>query len=430
MILKRPLCKKKILLLFVFFIFLAFISLPLYFTLKFIPFLVTYAFLAYVLYFFGFYAFYLRKRNALGALGLEKEGLQERKNVSEQEVRRLSGLKDSLHKKIKDYQYLKKFTENLNNETSLERICDIVVDETFGLFGAKGNCLLYLINEKNRKLELRALKKEDDALKIKEKMGDFFDQWALRHNQPLLVEQTMSDFRFDPDRIKEEVLRPLGSLISVPLVTETNTLGVLRIDSPGFGSYHADDLRFLSVIADISKLAIENAIYFNHMQALSITDGLTGIYLRRYALERLKEEFLRAQREDTPLSFLMLDIDNFKSFNDEFGHMGGDVVLKKLSRWLKDFFVMPASLVGRFGGEEFCVILPRVRKIEAIKLAESFRRSLEERDIVLRRQKVLVYVSIGVSGFQEDATTHEDLIRYADDALFKAKRSGRNRVCF
>ncbi|MFH0940602.1 MAG: sensor domain-containing diguanylate cyclase [Candidatus Omnitrophota bacterium] len=423
-------CKKKISLLFVFFVSIAFIGLPLYFTLKFIPFLVTYAFLAYLIYFVGFYAFYLRKRNALGALGPEKERLQEAKNVSEREVSRLAGLKDSLHKKIKDYRYLEKFTENLNNETSLERICDIVVDETFGLFGAKGNCLLYLISEKNRKLELRALKKEDDAQKIREKMGDFFDQWALRHNQPLLVEQTMSDFRFDPDRIKDEVSRPLGSLISVPLVTETNTLGVLRIDSPDLGSYHADDLRFLSVIADISKLAIENAIYFNHMQALSITDGLTGIYLRRYALERLKEEFLRAQREDTPLSFLMLDIDNFKNFNDEFGHMGGDVVLKKLSRWLNDFFVLPGSLVGRFGGEEFCVILPRVRKIEAIKLAESFRGSLEERDIILRRQKVSIHVSLGVSGFPEDAATHEDLIRYADDALFKAKRSGRNRVCF
>jgi diguanylate cyclase (GGDEF)-like protein len=392
--------------------------------------LITYAFLTYLIYFFGLYVFYSRKRNALGAFGLEKEGFQERKNVSEQEARRLFGLKNSLHKKIKDYQYLEKFTENLNNETSLERICDIVVNETFGLFGAKGNCLLYLINEKNHKLELWALKKEDDAGKIKEKMGDLFDQWALRHNQPLLVEQTMSDFRFDPDRIKEEVSRPLGSLISVPLVTETNTLGVLRIDSCDLGSYHADDLRFLSVIADISKLAIENAVYFNHMQALSITDGLTGIYLRRYALERLKEEFLRARREDTPLSFLMLDIDNFKNFNDEFGHMGGDVVLKKLSRWLKDFFDLPASLVGRFGGEEFCVILPRVRKIEAIKLAESFRVSLQERDLILRRQRVNVSVSLGISGFPQDAATYEELIKYADDALFKAKRSGRNRVCF
>ncbi len=425
---KRPLSRKTSPLI-VLFLALAFLSLPLYFTLRFSSRFIPYLLLADLVCFLFLYFFYLHERALLDRLSLKREEEQERKNISEREVYRFEDLKGSLEKKIKNYQYLEKFSESLNNETSLDVVCDIVVHESFALFGSKGNALLYLINEKTRRLELRAIEKEDESLKIKEKMGDLFDQWALRHNQPLLVEATTSDFRFDPDKIKEEFSRPLGSLISVPLATEVNPLGILRIDSPFIESYYADDLRFLSVIADISKLAIENAIYFKHMQELSIMDGLTGLFLRRYALERLKEEFLRAHREATPLSFLMLDIDYFKSFNDQFGHMGGDIVLKRLAAWLKSFFDWPGSIVFRYGGEEFGVILPHVQKIEAAKLAESFRQALDEREIALRREKVKITVSIGVAAFPEDAQMHEDLVRCSDDALFKAKRGGRNRVC-
>lgn len=409
---------------------LAFLGLPFSFILKYEPEMIRYCLLAYLFFFLCLYVLYLRERRLLDAIDLKRQELSEEKNLQERELSRSCELKSSLEHKIENYRHLKKFTEDLNNETSLDQISDIVVRETFGLLGSKGNVLLYLINDKNRKLELRAIQKEDEAEKIKEKMGDLFDQWALRHNQPLLVEDAMSDFRFDPDRIKQEVSRPLGSLICVPLMTESSSLGILRIDSQIFEVYNSDDLRFLSVIADIAKLSLENAIYFNHMQELSITDGVTGIFLRRYALERLKEEFLRAQRTDTPLSFLMLDIDHFKNFNDTFGHMGGDIVLKKVARLLKDFFSLPGNIVARYGGEEFCVVMPHVLKQEAAKLAESFRQFLSDREIILRREKVTITVSVGVASFPEDALQHEDLIRCSDSALFKAKRGGRNKVCW
>ena len=420
---------KKISPLIVFFLIPAFIGLPLTFVLKYSPDITRYAILVYLFFFFALYFYYLRHRNVLDALSLQQEELQEKNNLIERETSRLTELKFSLEKKIKNYQHLEKFTEDLNNEISLDSICDIVVNESFALFGSEGNALLYLVNEKSRRLELRAIKKEDESLKFKDKMGDLFDQWALRHNQPLLVEVASSDFRFDPDKVREGLSRPVGSLICVPLVTEISTLGILRIDSTLMEAYYADDLRFLSVIADISKLAIENAVYFNHTQQLSITDGLTGLFLRRYALERLREEFLRARREASPLSFLMLDIDLFKSFNDRFGHLGGDVVLKRLGSWLKGFFDFPGSLVFRYGGEEFGILLPSVQKKEAVKLAESFIGSLKEREIVLRREKVKFTVSVGVAAYPEDAEVYEDLIHRSDDALLKAKRAGRDRVC-
>jgi diguanylate cyclase (GGDEF)-like protein len=355
--------------------------------------------------------------------------LNERHNILEKEKKHLLELDRALKLKIKNYARLEKFTEDLNHETSLDRSSDLIVREVSELFGSRGNVLLYLINEKSRKLELRSINKENESQKFKEKTGDLFDHWVLRHNQPLLVEDVANDFRFDPDRIRQEVVRPLGSLICLPLETPTNSLGILRLDAPVPDFYHADDLRFLSVIADIVELSLENALYFSHMQELSITDGLTGIYLRRYALERLKEEFLRAEREKTPFSFLMVDIDHFKKINDSYGHMAGDVVLKKVARMLKESFHLPGGVVGRFGGEEFCVVLPYILKAEALKLAENFCRILSGREIILRREKVNVTVSIGVASFPLDAQKEEDLIRLADEALFKAKRGGRNRAC-
>lgn len=412
-----------------FFIFLALIGLSVFFSINktFIGF--RYEILAIFLLVVLLSNIYLSYRKKIGFLSVKKEEFQESRNLAAIENTRLITLKESLQKRIENYKYLEKFTERLNKETSFENICEAVVCETFSLFGSKGNVLLYIMGEKHRHLQLKAIKKEVQSQAVKEKTGDLFDEWCLRHRQPLLVEVAGSDFRFNPDRIRDEISRPVNSLICAPLVTESRLLGILRVDSALNDSYHSDDLRFLSIIADIAKLAIENAIYFNHMQALSVTDGLTGVYLRRYAMERLNEEFLRAQRENIPLCFIMLDIDYFKNFNDEFGHMGGDIVLKKIARWLKEFFDLPASLVFRYGGEEFGIILPHVQKKEALRLCESFRKYMKEKEIILRGKKVSITVSIGVAVFPDDVKLREDIIRCADDALLKAKRSGRDKTC-
>ncbi len=376
-----------------------------------------------------FYTAYRKYVIFRNKLYLKLQELDEEKNLVSRDNLHLRELNRSLDKKIKNYERLEKFTEDLNNEASLDRTLDTIISQTFEFFGSKANVLLYLLGERSRKLELRALKKEFPHEKVKEKAGDLFDQWVLRHSQPLLVEDASSDFRFDPERVRQELLRPVGSLIVVPLLSESSLFGILRVDSPEKEKFTSDDLRFLSVIGDIAKLSLENSIYFNNMQELSITDGLTGIFLRRYAIERLKEEFLRAERSSIPLSFLMLDLDFFKELNDSLGHLAGDTVLKKIAKSLKDFFDLPGNIVARYGGEEFCVILAHTTKQEALKLAQSFCDMMSQKDILIRRKTVRVTVSIGVASFPDDAHVFEDLIRCSDDALLKAKKSGRNMVC-
>jgi len=385
---------------------------------------------AYLVLSFGLLFYFQNGRSFLTRLNLKKEEVLEAFNITEQEIIRLQGLRVSLGKKIKSYERLEKFTQGLNNEVSLDRICDLIAGELFELFDARGNVLLYLVNPASHKLELRAIKKEDAAIRIREKAGDIFDMWVLRHNQPLLIESAASDFRFDPERIKDEIRRPVESLMAIPLeTTESRTLGILRIDAAAPHEYSSDDLRLLSVIGDIARLAIENAVYFAQMQNLSITDGLTGIYLRRYAIDRLKEEFLRARHGSSCVSFVMVDIDHFKTINDTYGHMAGDAVLKKIAQWLHSSFNFPGQLVFRYGGEEFGVILPGVLKKEAARLADGFRRSLSEKDVSLRREKIAVRISAGVATFPDDVDDERGLIQAADEALLKAKRAGRDKVC-
>lgn len=379
--------------------------------------------------FLSFYFFALQNRRFCDKVALKKEGLTVEKNLAEGEISRLVVLKESLAQKAKNYQRLESFTRDLNNDSSLEYVLRIIVDEVFHFFGSKGNALLYLVGEKSRKLELRACRVQNSTLKIKEKAGDFFDEWVLRHAQPLLVDAATSDFRFDPDKVKENICRAIGSVMCVPLMAQARLLGILRVDSSLPHSYTSEDLRFLSVVADIAKLALENAIYFKHMQEFSITDGLTGLFLRRHAMERFKEELLRARRDKALLSFLMIDIDHFKDINERFGHLGGDFMLKKMAAWLKSFFSSSGFIICRYGGEEFCVALQGLDNEEAMLLAQDFRKFLGTKEVVLRHHKVGLTVSIGVASFPRDSFVCEDLIRFSDDALLKAKREGRDRVC-
>ena len=137
----------------------------------------------------------------------------------------------------------------------------------------------------------------------------------------------------------------------------------------------------------------------------------------------------RVLRNKAQLSFLMIDLDHFKKYNDRFGHMAGDIVLRHVGLILTNSFQDPGNLVCRYGGEEFCIVLPDCSKSEAAELAREVRKAIEDQTIILRREKTRTTVSIGVASFPKDAQTKEELIHKADQALYEAKETGRNKVC-
>jgi diguanylate cyclase (GGDEF)-like protein len=359
------------------------------------------------------------------------QAFQEKINILTAENSQELKNKVSLQEKIGRYGRLKNIIEEINQELTLNSIADSLVSISFSLISDnKGACILYLVDRQAQiGLSLFKTKKEDKKLIIKAKEGDIFDLWVLRRTSPLLIEDVKKDFRFDLDKLNLRDSRVLSSLISAPLMSEHRFLGILRLDSylPNF--YTQDDLRFLVTICDIGAVALENGELFQRTQDLAIHDSLTSLFTKGYFLERLKEEYRRSTRHNAVFSLLMLDIDYFKNYNDKFGHTAGDLVLKDLSQIALGSLKKFSPLVSRFGGEEFCIILPRTDKQQAKKIAEELREKIEKTEMVLRRQKTKITVSIGVASFPADARDEEELIFKADRAMYEAKQKGRNCVC-
>ncbi|MDP2941564.1 MAG: sensor domain-containing diguanylate cyclase [Candidatus Omnitrophota bacterium] len=363
-------------------------------------------------------------------LKFQIDSLEERLNLLREEFSR--GQKGNLYlkEKIARYNGLKKIVEEINESMDLDTVAGSISSVAFSLVaGNKGNCLLYLLDQDSQKLNLFKAKKEDRDLVIREKEGDIFDSWVLRHASALLIEDAANDFRFDLQKLKALELRPMGSLASVPLVNESKFHGILRLDNPKPFFYTQDDLRFLMKICELGALAIENSKLFKAVQSLATRDELTSLFTKGFFREQLREECLRAARHKAAIQLLMLDIDFFKNYNDKFGHSAGDLVLKKISTAIAEALKNTRALAARFGGEEFCVVLPAMDKERALAIAEKLRGRIAREKIILRRQETGVSVSIGVAGFPRDAASEDELIQKADRAMYEAKKNGRNRVC-
>ncbi len=165
------------------------------------------------------------------------------------------------------------------------------------------------------------------------------------------------------------------------------------------------------------------------LQALTMQDGLTGIHNRRYFDETVEAEWQRSLRSRSSLALLLIDIDFFKDFNDKYGHLAGDECLKRVAQIIQDSITRPSDAVARFGGEEFVVILPDTLSDGAVHVAENIRRALHSMRVKLDEGTAQVSVSIGVATLVPDETrTPQDLIAIADQALYQAKSSGRNRT--
>ncbi len=171
----------------------------------------------------------------------------------------------------------------------------------------------------------------------------------------------------------------------------------------------------------------EVAVYEHKLVEMNMKDGLTGIYNRRYMEIKLKEEFERCKRYGGELSIIMLDIDFFKKVNDEYGHPCGDFVLKSVSSRIFSI-IRNVDYLFRYGGEEFCCMLPETKLNGALQAAERFRKAVMEMESNFNGTIVKVTVSLGVAGLNESIETSEMFLKKADEALYRAKREGRNRA--
>lgn len=249
---------------------------------------------------------------------------------------------------------------------------------------------------------------------------------VLTKGEILIIEDTtQADFFTNPLAIKEGI----RALICVPLVINKQIVGILYLDDFVPRQFERPRLELLSILTSFAALAIHNARLHNKTKLLAITDGLTGLHNHRYFQQVFGHELSRAKRYNNPLALLMLDVDDFKRFNDTFGHAAGDRILATVGTTIAQ------SLRGvdtgfRYGGEEFVVLLPETNLDHALFVAERLRRQVE-RDtaaVLDGRQAGGITVSIGVAAYPENGASREKLFAVADKLLYRAKGEGKNRV--
>ena len=218
-----------------------------------------------------------------------------------------------------------------------------------------------------------------------------------------------------------------GSGLALPIKVMRQPAGFLKLESDQAGAFTPEDLRTVDLFATMAALSLENIQLYDHVHEAAVHDALTQLYSHRAFQQRLREELLRAGRSQTPLSVILCDIDHFKAYNDHYGHQAGDQLLRSLAAIIASF-ARPVDFPARYGGEEFCLILPNFVRSEAVGLAERIRMRVAEEPFVLQGQRTGATMSFGVSSFPVDATTASQIVRIADERLYKAKHGGRNQV--
>jgi len=221
----------------------------------------------------------------------------------------------------------------------------------------------------------------------------------------------------------------LQRAVAVPMCLAGEIVGVLVIHMRSPRILERSEIRVLQTLANQAVIAIENAAAYEHTKQLATTDAMTGVANHRELEAYLDRELQRSRKTREPLALIMCDLDHFKEINDTVGHPAGDAVLRHLTRQILVPAVRPKDLVARYGGDEFVLVLRGADSRAALAVAERIRRTIGGQAVLLDGKAVSnLSLSLGIAMFPRDGDTREALVQAADQALYVAKRTGRNRV--
>ena len=243
---------------------------------------------------------------------------------------------------------------------------------------------------------------------------------AQRRRGPVLVKDARSETQVAPGA-------RFVSGVAVPMKVMRQVAGFVKLESDSAGAFGPDEVRTVDLYATMAALSLENIRLFESVHRQATHDALTQLHSHRAFQQRLQEEILRSGRSQTPLALIMCDVDHFKRYNDQFGHQAGDQLLRTLASILASF-ARPVDFAARYGGEEFALILPNFVRSEAVALAERIRARVAEEPFVFQGAPTHATMSLGVAAFPTDAMTASQIVRVADERLYRAKHGGRNQV--
>lgn len=309
----------------------------------------------------------------------------------------------------------------------LEGLLRAIVESAAVITGAK-RCSLMLLDEGEAVLRIRAAKGIPEWIQntAVARLGEGVSGYVAEMGEPLLIEDIRRDPRFDP-RIES---RYYGnhSLLSIPLIVQGATRGVLNMNDKESGRpFTQTDLELAVLLSSQAAVAIDNAYLYEQLRMLAATDSLTRLYNHRHFMTRLDAAIKHGRRHGRPLSILMMDLDHFKRVNDTYGHQQGDRVLQAFASILKRT-AREEDTLARYGGEEFAAILPDTSLRGAMRLGERIRNRVRDLEFEHSGGSFHVTVSVGAAELSDGVRAAEDFAAFADEALYRAKEAGRDRV--
>lgn len=329
---------------------------------------------------------------------------------------------------------VQQISEVINSIFDIQKLLQNVNDIIIGVMGVKYSTILIYDEKRNIfKIHTTNISDQQELIIINDNINCEILLDSLNSGEPIIenfVDQKEYPFVENRD---------INSLICIPLITrpkkfektqqitETKKMGLVLVEHKLANAFDNNNLRLMNLIGKQVGIALENAALYERMNEIATIDNLTKIYNRLSFQKKLEEEFEIAKKNNYPLSLAIFDIDHFKKFNDTYGHLFGDKVLKHIADVIKNS-LRSGDIFARFGGEEFVILFPKTDIERAAEKVESLRKKLEKTTIRDELVSASVTVSFGISSYPRFASTESELIKTADDALYCAKEAGRNCV--
>ncbi len=346
--------------------------------------------------------------------------------------RRLQSSKEALERsntelesRLAEIFFTHEFFKALTSYSTVDDVCSLIVDGANGILGAEISCV-YLYECDEAVFRLRASQGRSERAYRQEVgvsetiLGETFRRGLVQEHDVALGASSAA-WAIDPADVRSQA--------AVPLRSGEQVIGVLVVASSTYRELSETELDRLQVIGNQSALSLQNALLHQELERLSVTDRLTELYNHGYFHQRLEAEVERAARFRHPLSLVMLDIDDFKEFNDRYGHPRGDEVLRAVADIVREN-LREIDVAARYGGEEFVIVLPETDTQGALSVAERVRRSVEESVFHVAEEPASVRksISVGIATYPVHAATSTQLVDAADKAMYDAKRDGKNQV--
>jgi len=308
------------------------------------------------------------------------------------------------------------------------KVIELIMQKVQQLIPSEAWSMLMLDEEKGElTFELALGEKGKDVSTLRVKVGEGVAGWVAQTGKPTIVNDTSRDPRF-ARRFDDQTHFVTRSILCAPLISRGRTIGVVQVINRQGGKFTPADLQLLLTLVEPCAIAIENAILFQRTEQLTITDDLTKLFNSRYLNLYLSREIKRCKRHGIPLAVIFLDLDGFKSVNDQHGHLAGSATLTEVGTILGQA-VRESDILARYGGDEFVVVLPETPAPGALVIAERIRKAIAGH-CFLRGQglEARISASFGIAAYPDHGLTPEGLIQKADQAMYRVKERDKNGI--